>query len=75
MDDSVYSFKKTQQQSFRQGNSVSINTTKLAPIKDGELMKAMLAQMGQPVMYSATPSHNVLQLNEQSLIDINDPAF
>lgn len=69
VDDSVYSFKKGQ---IRQGNSVSIASKKLAPIKDGELMKAMLTQMGKAVMYSATPSHNVLTLNEQSLLDIND---
>ena len=72
VDDSVYSFKKNQ---IRQGNSVSIASKKLAPINDGELMKAMLTHMGKAVMYSATPSHNVLTLNEQSLLDINEQAL
>lgn len=66
VDESVYSFKKTQ----GRDRSIQISTT-LAPLDDKSIMKAMLIQMGKPVVYSTTPSVN-LTLNEQSTLDIND---
>ena len=56
VDESVYSFKKSQKRS----GSISI-TNKLAPINDNKIMKAMLASVGKPVLYSTNPT---LTLNE-----------
>ena len=65
VDESVYSFKKIQKRS----ESIAL-TSKLAPLNETNIMKAMLTQMGKPIIFSATPSHQMLQNHDQSTMEL-----
>ena len=71
LDESVYSFKKSQMQDDIDNSG----GTKLTNIHfDRSIMKTKIGQFGQNFMYSTTPLNNAIRLNQQSHMDIGDLA-